>query len=261
MCSPQQSVALSIAGSDPSGGAGIQADLKTFQRFGVFGQAAITMLTVQNTQRVERIEVVEADTVSAQIYALLDDLPPHAAKTGALGNCAIIEAVAAALGKWNGPLVIDPVMISKSGANLLSTQAVECLTTKLFPLAFVVTPNVPEAAVLVNGPVESLQQMEDAARRIADFGPANVFVKGGHMEGAAVDVLYTKGRVEHIVAARIPGPSAHGTGCALSAAITAQLALKAEIGSAVRRSKEWVTAGIASAPALGQGARPINFWA
>src|SRR5271167_4743180 len=176
-------IALTIAGSDPSGGAGLQADLKTFHQFGVYGEAVVTLVTVQNTRSVSRVEVMPPDLVREQIAAVLSDIPPQAAKTGALGSAAVVEAVAEMARDFPFPLVIDPVMISKHGSRLISLDAEDSLKKKLLPHCLLVTPNIPEAEALSGLTIRSEFDMEEAARRIAGLGPGSVLVKGGHLEG------------------------------------------------------------------------------
>src|SRR5216117_1135335 len=175
-----QPVALTIAGSDPSGGAGIQADLKTFHQFGVYGQAVITLLTVQNTVRVSRVEVMPTALVSEQIAAVLEDIPPAAAKTGALGSTDMVEAVARAASEFRFPLVVDPVMVSKHGLSLLPAEAVAAIGELLLPRAFLITPNVPEAEALTGIRILTLDDMRCAARRLMEMGARAVLLKGGH---------------------------------------------------------------------------------
>jgi hydroxymethylpyrimidine/phosphomethylpyrimidine kinase len=252
-------VALTIAGSDPSGGAGLQADLKTFQQHGVYGMTVVTLLTVQNTRCVSAVHMLEPDLVRAQLEAVLSDIPPQAAKTGALGNKAIIEAVAEQARQFNFPLVVDPVMISKHGMSLIDDNAVGALIEQLLPRAFLVTPNLPEAARLAGMAVPDLPAMERAAARIAQLGASNVLIKGGHLAGDAIDVLWTEGKAHRIPASRIDTRNTHGTGCVLSAAITARLALGDDLVSAVQRAKQYTTAAILSSPGLGHGCGPVNF--
>jgi hydroxymethylpyrimidine/phosphomethylpyrimidine kinase len=256
------SIALTIAGSDPSGGAGIQADLKTFQQFGVYGEAVLTLLTVQNTRGVSRLELVAPDLVRDQIAALLDDMPPAAIKTGALGSAPAIEAVADALKLVrNVPLVIDPVMLSKNGAKLLDDQGVDALRRHLLPFAYLVTPNLLEAEALTGRKVQTIDQMADAARALADNGVRNLLIKGGHLDGDAVDLLLTNGTVELYPSPRIPTRHTHGTGCVYSAAITAGVADGLALTEAVRRAKRFVSAAIANHPGFGKGSGPLDFWA
>lgn len=249
-------VALTIAGSDPSGGAGIQADLKTFHQLGVYGAAAIALITVQNTTRLSRVEPLDAALVAEQIDAVLEDMPPVAVKTGALGSGAIIEAVAARV--FHCPLVVDPVMIGKHGAHLLDGAARMALRDVLLPRCALVTPNLFEAAELAGMQVENPAQMREAASRIAQFGAGAVLVKGGHLEGEALDILLREGVITEYRSPRIDTQHTHGTGCTYSAAITAFLARGLALEEAVRRAKEFITEAIRTAPGLGRGAGPVN---
>ena len=251
-------IALTIAGSDPSGGAGIQADLKTFHQLKVYGTAVVTLITVQNSVRVSRVEALAADLIAAQIQAVVEDLPPAAAKTGALGNAAAVEAIATI--SLSCPLVVDPVMISKHGAPLIDAAARSALRTRLLPRAVLVTPNLMEAAELAGIPVEDPAQMKEAARRIADFGTGAVLVKGGHLEGDALDILLHNGVFTEYRSARFDTRHTHGTGCTYSAAITAWLARGLELEDAVGQAKRFITEAIRSAPGLGTGSGPVNHW-
>jgi hydroxymethylpyrimidine/phosphomethylpyrimidine kinase len=251
-------VALTIAGSDPSGGAGIQADLKTFHQFGVYGMGVITLLTVQNTQRVDAVETLPADLVRRQLEAVLEDIPPAAAKTGALGSAPVIEAVADCALRFVFPLVVDPVMISKHGAPLLAREAREILVRRLLPRAFLVTPNLHEAGALAGFPVSGLDGMERAARAIAALGPRAVLVKGGHLAGEAVDILYYQSVFRRFQAPRFDSRHTHGTGCTYSAAVTAELAKGRDLVSAVESAKRFITEAIRSSPGLGKGCGPVN---
>jgi hydroxymethylpyrimidine/phosphomethylpyrimidine kinase len=252
-------VALTIAGSDPSGGAGIQADLKTFHQFGVYGEAVITLITVQNTRGVERVEFLAPDLVADQIRAVLVDIPPAAAKTGALGNCGIIRAVAGLAAGFPFPLVVDPVILSKHGAALLQADAVDALKTRLLPHTFLLTPNLEEAALLTGAEVRNIVEMRKAAENLAGLGPRAVLVKGGHLGGGdAIDVLFHQGEFREFTSPRIATRNTHGTGCTLSAAITAGLASGRDLGEAVERAKRFVTAAIRGNPGLGAGAGPLN---
>jgi hydroxymethylpyrimidine/phosphomethylpyrimidine kinase len=250
--------ALSIAGSDPSGGAGIQADLKTFHQFGVYGMSVVTLLTVQNTMRVSSVDPLEAAYVERQLDAVLEDIPPLAAKTGALGSLEIVEAVARRAAGFAFPLVVDPVMISKHGAALMADEARAALLAKLLPAAFLVTPNLHEAAALAGIEVTDLPSMEEAAQRIAGLGPRAVLVKGGHLAADATDILYHEGRCERFAGRHIDSRHTHGTGCTYSAAITAQLAKGMPLSEAVKSAKQFITAAISSAPGLGRGCGPVN---
>ena len=251
-------VALTIAGSDPSGGAGIQADLKTFHQFGVYGEAAITLATVQNTVRVHRVECLDAGLVREQIEAVFDDIPPAAVKTGALGNQANVEAVAHAARGWTCPLVVDPVMISKHGAWLLPPDAARTLRDLLLPLAALVTPNLEEARALAGIEVDGIDSMEEAARRIAGMGARAVLIKGGHLEGDAADLLFAGGDCYRFASPRIRTPHTHGTGCTYSAAITALLARGVPMVRAVGRAKAFIDDAIRTNPGLGHGCGPVN---
>jgi hydroxymethylpyrimidine/phosphomethylpyrimidine kinase len=254
-------VALTIAGSDPSGGAGIQADLKTFHRFGVYGEAVITLLTVQNTQRVSRVVCMDPVLVRDQIEAVVADIPPGAAKTGALGTVAIVEAVAAVAERFAFPLVVDPVMISKHGLPLLDDNAVEALRERLLPHAALVTPNIPEAEALAGLKIAAREDAAEAARRIAELGPKAVLIKGGHWDDRADDLLLFEGRLVELPAPHVDTPHTHGTGCTYSAAITAGLAGGTTLFAAVRAAKEFIHRAIETNPGLGRGRGPVNHFA
>lgn len=254
-------VALTVAGSDPSGGAGIQADLKAFHQHRVYGTAAISLLTVQNTTGVNRVVVQAPELVVAQIDAVLDDLPVVAVKTGALGDAGVITAVAEVFARRRPALVVDPVMVAKHGAELLRADAAEALCTRLLPWTTLVTPNLDEAEALTGRPVRSDAQMRDAARALCDRGAAAVLVKGGHRDGPPVDLLFERGVFHTLPAARIASPHTHGVGCCLSAAICARLARGEELVAACWAAKAWVTRAIASAPGIGAGLGPIDAFA
>jgi hydroxymethylpyrimidine/phosphomethylpyrimidine kinase len=251
-------VALTIAGSDPSGGAGIQADLKTFHQFGAYGEAVITLVTVQNTVGVSRVECLPAALVIEQLRAVLDDVPPRAAKTGALGNVEIVDAVAAIAERFDFPLVVDPVMISKHGAPLVSAEARTAIAERLVPRATLVTPNLEEAAALTGIEITGIDRMREAAARLCAMGARAALVKGGHLAGPATDVLYADGTWHEFPAPRIDTPHTHGTGCTYSAAITAELACGASLLAAVAAAKEFMTEAIRTAPGLGRGSGPVN---
>ena len=251
-------VALTIAGSDPSGGAGLQADLKTFHQFGVYGEAVVTLLTVQNTKRVTRVECVASELVIDQLTGVLEDIPPGAAKTGALGNRAIVEAVAEMARSFSFPLVVDPVLVSKHGAPLLDEEASAALKRRLLPCAALLTPNMPEAAVLAGIDVCGIESMKDAARRLAGLGARAVLVKGGHSAGDPIDVLFAAGEMHELAAPRIATRHTHGTGCTYSAAIAAGLAKGNELGEAVATAKKFISRAIAGNPGLGSGCGPVN---
>ena len=253
-------IALTVAGSDSGGGAGIQADLKTFQQFGVFGTSVIVALTAQNTREVRAVETVPDAMVSAQLTALAEDLPPAALKTGMLAEARLVRLVARAI-RENGwsPLVVDPVMVSTSGARLLSTEAEEVVREDLLPLAALVTPNLDEAAILTGRVVHDLPTMERAGTTLLRFGAGAALVKGGHLSGETVtDVLVTPSGTRHFRRPRIQTRSVHGTGCTLSAAITAGLALGRPLEEAVEHGLDFVHRAIAEAPGLGGGHGPLN---
>ena len=254
-------ISLTIAGSDSGGGAGIQADLKTFQRFGVFGTSAITAITAQNTLGVSRWEALSVDMVRAQIDAVAEDLAPHAFKTGMLANAAIASAVSSAARELALPnYVLDPVMVATSGDLLLEREAVRVIRDELLPQAALVTPNLHEAAILVGEAIEDEDGMARAAEKITgEMGAQAVLLKGGHLTSGdrIVDILYD-GAVRAFRSRRIDTTSTHGTGCTLSAAITAQLARGESLHAAVRTSIEYVQSAIATAPGLGRGHGPLN---
>jgi hydroxymethylpyrimidine/phosphomethylpyrimidine kinase len=254
-------IALTIAGSDSGGGAGIQADLKTFQRFGVFGTSAITAITAQNTKGVSQWEAVSADLVRAQIDAVAEDLPPAAFKTGMLANAAVASSVAGAI-RDNSlrNYVLDPVMVATSGDVLFEPDAIEVIRRELIPEAFLVTPNLREAAILVGETIEDEDAMARAAETIVnEMGAKAVLIKGGHLASAdrVVDILYD-GNVRAFRGQRLDTRNTHGTGCTLSAAITAQLAKGESLHAAVRRAIDYVHNAIATAPGLGSGHGPLN---
>ncbi len=256
--------ALTIAGSDSGGGAGIQADLKTFTALRVYGLSVLTAVTAQDTCRVAGVIELPADFVRLQLDLVVRDIGVDAAKTGMLSSAEIVEAVAEAV-KEHGleRLVVDPVMRAKSGDRLLRAEAEEALIRRLFPLAYLVTPNIPEAEALVGGSIQSVKEMAKAARRIFDLGPRAVLVKGGHLdsEAEAVDVFYDGRQIHEFRAERIRTRNTHGTGCTYSAAITAYLARGEELLEAVRKAKDYVTAAIRHGFPLGRGHGPLNhFW-
>jgi hydroxymethylpyrimidine/phosphomethylpyrimidine kinase len=252
-------VALTIAGSDPSGGAGLQSDLKTFHRFAVYGEAVVTLITVQNTLGVTRVSTLDADLVAAQIQAAIEDIPPQAAKVGALGSREVVEAVAREAERFAFPLVLDPVMISKHGTHLIDPDAMHALIERLIPRAFLLTPNLDEAATLAGFAVDDRDAMVRAAEKIASLGAANVLVKGGHLRGDALDVLrLTSGEIREFTAPRIETRHTHGGGCTYSAAITAELAKGTALADAVARAKAFITEAIRTAPGLGRGEGPLN---
>lgn len=246
--------ALTIAGSDSGGGAGIQADLKTFSAFRVFGMSVITAVTAQNSLGVQGVENLPPAFVALQLRSVLSDFGAGAAKCGMLSTAPIIEAVAATLA--DDPvekLVVDPVMVAKSGDALLQPDARQALIERVLPLALVVTPNLPEAESLAGIPVASRPDMEEAARRIHRLGPRYVLVKGGHLKGDAIDLLWNGKAFTAFRAPRIDSGNTHGTGCTLSAAIAAGLARGQAIGDAIRDAKAYVTRAIREGFAAGRG--------
>jgi hydroxymethylpyrimidine/phosphomethylpyrimidine kinase len=250
--------ALTIAGSDPSGGAGIQADLKTFHQFGVYGESAITLITVQNSVRLSRVEVLRAALVREQIAAVLEDIPPAAAKTGALGSAEIVEAVAEMAADFAFPLVIDPVMIGKHGARLLDEDAVLALRERLIPRATVVVPNLPEAEALTGMRVTEPSDVRRIALRLCEMGARAALVKGGHAAGEPVDVLFDGEAFHEFPSPRIETRHTHGSGCTHSAALTACLALGLPLVEAAARAKRFVYEAIRANPGLGAGCGPVN---
>jgi hydroxymethylpyrimidine/phosphomethylpyrimidine kinase len=252
---------LTIAGSDPSGGAGIQADLKTFHQHGVYGEAVLTLLTVQNTCTVRHIEMVPAALIVQQLCAVLEDIPPQAAKTGALGTAEAVEAIAREAANFAFPLVVDPVMISKHGAALMAEDARIAVRELLLPKAALITPNLHEAAALTNLPVDSPAAMRKAAEKLCSTGCRAVLVKGGHLGGPAIDILLHEGVFHEFGSERIETPHTHGTGCTFSAAITAALAKGTPLPEAVRQAKEFITRAIRTNPGLGAGNGPVNHFA
>lgn len=253
--------ALTIAGSDSGGGAGIQADLKTFAALGVYGLSALTAITVQNTQSVRAVQELPAELVEAQIDAVLEDIGADAAKTGMLSSPLIIEAVARCITRWKVRLVVDPVMVAKSGDPLLQPQAIQTLSRVLLPLAEVITPNLFEAEVLTGQRIETLDDMRAAAQAIHALGPHHVVVKGGHRAADPVDVYFDGKRFVELRADRIQTKHTHGTGCTFSAAITAFMARNLPIDAAVASAKNYITEAIRHAPGLGSGHGPVgHFW-
>ena len=257
-------IVLTIAGSDPSGGAGLQADLKTFHRFGVFGTSVVTLITAQNTRGVTRVDLLDVDTVSAQMDAVFSDVPPAAVKTGAIGSAPVIERVAAYLAqRLNGAqLVVDPVMVSKHGHHLLPADAVDALVKHLLPLAAVVTPNWHEAAALSGIAVTDMASARAAARRLLTGGARAVLITGGAGDSPlAADLLVTADHEEELPALRLATRSTHGTGCTFAAAVTAHLALGFDVAESTRRAKAFVHHAIDTAPDIGGGIGPVNHWA
>jgi hydroxymethylpyrimidine/phosphomethylpyrimidine kinase len=257
------SIALTIAGSDSGGGAGIQADLKTFHAFGVFGTSALTAITAQNTRGVSAIHPIPLDVVRAQIDAVAEDLPPAAFKTGMLATVALVGTVAGAIRDHQLPnYVMDPVMVATSGDRLLDADAEAALATDLMPLATLVTPNLHEAGILTGATVSTLEDMRSAARRLVEMGARAALVKGGHLgKGEAVDLLWDGRQERSWRRVRMETPHTHGTGCTLSAAAAAGLARGLPLAEAVELAVDFVARAIGTAPGLGTGHGPINHFA
>jgi hydroxymethylpyrimidine/phosphomethylpyrimidine kinase len=252
-------VALTIAGSDSGGGAGIQADLKTFAALGVHGTSAITAITAQNTTGVTNILELPTSLIREQIAVVVQDLGVQAAKTGMLSSAAIIATVADAVSELGiHELVVDPVMVAKGGAKLLRDDAVAALRERLVPLATVITPNLPEAEVLLDRKIASLDERRAAARDLVGLGARVAVVKGGHAEGDAIDVFFDGSEIVELRAKRIPTANTHGSGCVFSAAIAANLARGVAPLAAVREAKEFITQAIANSLEIGQGHGPVN---
>jgi len=254
--------ALTVAGSDSSAGAGIQADLKTFSSLKVYGMSVITALTAQNTVEVQGVMEVPAEFVGFQLDAVITDIVPDAVKTGMLQTAAVVGVVAGKMRQYGvSRLVVDPVMVSSSGTRLLEPEGVRTLQRVLLPLAWILTPNLAEASELTGMEVRNPVAMEEAARRLHRMGARHVLVKGGHLEGDAIDVFFDGVKMERLSSPRILTTDLHGTGCVLSAAMTAYLAQGSPAYEAVVRAKEFVTEAIRGGLRLGSGAGPVNpFW-
>jgi hydroxymethylpyrimidine/phosphomethylpyrimidine kinase len=251
--------ALTIAGSDSSGGAGIQADLKTFSALGVYGMSVITAVTAQNTCGVSAVQDISPAITAAQIEAVFSDIYVHAVKIGMVSKIQTIEAIAASLERFAPRFVVlDPVMVAKSGHALIEPAAIAALRTRLFPLATVITPNIPEAEALLGERIADVAAMERAAQALHAYGTHAVLVKGGHLTGDAVDVLFDGERCLHFVAPRIATRHTHGTGCTLSAAIAAFLARGLEMAQAVGEAKAYISGAILKAFPLGHGVGPVH---
>ena len=257
--------ALTIAGSDSGAGAGIQADLKTFAALGVYGTSAITAITAQNTVGVTQVFALSPKLVGAQIDAVIEDIGAHALKTGMLANAAIIDLVANKIRRHRlKNIVVDPVMVATSGDLLIKKNAVAALRSRLLPLATVVTPNIPEAEELTGMPLRSSEDIEQAARLIVAMGAKAVVIKGGHLEGPAIDLFYDGRKMRALDAPRIHTKNTHGTGCTFSAAIATYLAKGEDLESAVRSAKKYITGAIRAGFIVGAGHSPVHhfyrFW-
>lgn len=256
--------ALTIAGSDSGGGAGIQADLKTFQELDVFGMSALTAVTAQNTLGVHGVYPMTAEAVINQIQAIGEDIGADAVKTGMLFNAEIIEAVAEQIKIYNWEnVVVDPVMIAKGGASLLQKEAISALKKYLLPLSKVITPNIPEAEVLTGMSIQTDQEKRDAAKKLYDLGVSNIIIKGGHDEdpSESTDVLFDGQHFYKFTSKRMKTKNTHGTGCTFSASLTAELAKGASIQEAVETAKQFIQAAIEDQIQIGHGHGPTNHWA
>ena len=250
--------ALTIAGFDPSGGAGIQADLKVFHQRKVYGMSVITLLTMQNTRGVYDVAIIDSEKIKAQLNTLLEDITPSALKIGALGDGKSIFAILESIEKISCPIVIDPIIKSSNGFSFLDETGIKLFKEKLLPKAFLITPNLYEASILSELEVKDLKTMEMAARRIHEMGGCSVLVKGGHLEEDSTDLLYTIEGIQIFKAKRIETKHTHGTGCTYSAVITAELAKGKTVTGAVKTAKNFVTEAIKSAPGIGNGFGPLN---
>lgn len=250
---------LTIAGSDSSGGAGIQADLKAFSAHGVFGMSVITAVTAQNTQGVLAVQDIDVDIITKQIEAIFDDISVDGMKIGMVSRSETIRAIASGLTHYKAQnIVIDPVMISKSGYYLLQKDAVDALVSCLLPLATVLTPNIPEAEEISGIKIQSLKDMEEAARKIHALGPRYILLKGGHLKTDATDILFDGDTFEYFVTPRIDTHNTHGTGCTLSAAIAANLARGFSVQEAVSRGKQYIHTAIEHSFSIGKGVGPVH---
>lgn len=250
---------LTIAGSDSCGGAGIQADLKTFSALGTYGMSAITAVTAQNTKGVLMVRELDIEMIATQINCIFDDIKVHAVKIGMVSNAEIINTIAKCLKEKEAVnIVLDPVMVSKSNCKLLRPEACNALVKYLFPLADVVTPNIPEAEVIINHPIRTVDEMKWAAAEIHKLGAKNVIVKGGHLDGDAVDVFYNGEEYVLFPGQRINTKNTHGTGCTFSSAIAAHLALGYSVKEAGEKAKKYITTAIAHSLELGHGVGPTN---
>ncbi|WP_425059509.1 Hydroxymethylpyrimidine/phosphomethylpyrimidine kinase [Sporomusa carbonis] len=250
---------LTIAGSDSSGGAGIQADLKTFAAHGVFGMSVITAITAQNTQGVFAVQDVTPEVIAKQIDAIFDDIEVAAVKIGMVSQIDTIKTIAAKLQEYGAKnVVVDPVMVSKSGYHLLNPAAEAALVQELLPLATIVTPNIPEAEVITQGKITTVEEMEAAARSIYALGPKHVLVKGGHLDGDSTDVFFDGEKYTYLKSRRIDTKNTHGTGCTLSAAIAAGLGRGLPVDQAVHAAKEYITIAIEHGLTIGKGVGPTH---
>ena len=254
--------ALTIAGTDPSGGAGIHADLKTFQELKSYGMSVITSVVAQNTTGVQAVHHLPLEMIEQQLASVFSDMPVHTLKTGMIANIDMMKVVANKISKQNIPFVMDPVMVATSGDPLIAEDARQFLRTHLLPLTTVVTPNIPEAESITEATIETEEDMKEAAAEIVHkYGAKAALVKGGHLTGDAVDFLYDGNQIHTFSTPRIDTKNTHGTGCTLSAAITAYLSQDHSLYESVKQAKDFVTAAIQHSFELGQGNGPTNHWA
>ncbi len=250
---------MTIAGSDCSGGAGIQADMKTFAAHGVYGMSTITAVVAENTTEVRSVHAIPTQSIKDQLDCNFNDFPIDAIKIGMLSDANTIKVVARCLATYQPThLVLDPVMVATSGGSLMQQEAVGCLVKELLPMATVLTPNLQEAEVLVGYEVTGIKEMEQAAKQLVNMGVKAALVKGGHLAGQAVDVLYDGEKMHHFSAQRVDSTSTHGTGCTLSSAIAANLALGHTVSDACGLAKEYITKAITTATPIGRGCGPVN---
>ncbi|WP_174615560.1 bifunctional hydroxymethylpyrimidine kinase/phosphomethylpyrimidine kinase [Virgibacillus ihumii] len=253
---------LTIAGTDPSGGAGIQADLKTFQELQAYGMSVITSVVAQNTTGVKQVHHLPVGMIKEQLNAVTSDIPIHAFKTGMIATVEMMETIAKNVTDLDAPFIMDPVMVAKSGDPLIARDARRYLREKLLPMTTLITPNLPEAEDIVGWKIESTEAMQKAAKEIVHtYGAGASLVKGGHLEGKAVDILYDGENVNTFEAERIDTKHTHGTGCTYSAAITAYIGRGETLPAAVEKAKNFVTAAIRDSFPLGHGSGPTNHWA
>ncbi len=253
---------LTIAGTDPSGGAGIQADLKTFQELQSYGMSVITSVVAQNTTGVQNVQHMPTPMIKQQLESVISDIPFQAFKTGMLANIDIMQAVAEKISPLDIPYIMDPVMVAASGDRLIAEDAQTYLRENLLPLTTVTTPNIPEAEVITDRTIDTLEDMQQAAKQIVhEYGAGAALVKGGHMQGEAVDFLYDGNTTHTLSAERIDTNNTHGTGCTYSAAIAAYMSHGYPLPEAVQKAKEYVTAAIRHSFPIGHGSGPTNHWA
>ncbi|OEH91304.1 bifunctional hydroxymethylpyrimidine kinase/phosphomethylpyrimidine kinase [Bacillus solimangrovi] len=258
----EQACALTIAGTDPSGGAGIQADLKTFQELDVYGMSVITSVVAQNTMGVKDCIHLPVTFIEKQLDSVIEDISPHAIKSGMIASTEMIELIYSKLANADVPYVIDPVMVATSGDPLIDQKARNCLREKLIPITSIVTPNIPEAEVLVEREIHTQEDMEESAKIIVhQLGADAVVVKGGHMDGDALDIFYDGKEIVTLRSPRFLTKHTHGTGCTFSAVITAELAKGASTHEAVQTAKKFISAAIEHTLGLGKGNGPTNHWA